>query len=351
MRFRRAATLIFEFVESSPVVHNYLTHDRISCSEAGLEFLAQLGHWSTPRALMKRFPDIEPASLAAQIAKFAKYNIVIIEGTEKARLDQKYRDDWIWGSPAGHFHFSIRATRFITGKRAREFMLKRNTWRKSPSLHMSNKGRLIKAKLPRTDLALEPFRLMRKRRSNRQFDGKPISQQALADCLFSGNGIVDFREDKDYGRLPITMTPSGGARNPFELYVYVQKIEGLVPGFYHYDAYKRDLGLIRPGTVNVPDMLGTQTWPKKAGAIVFLAANFPRSMWKYHMPMAYKVVMMEAGFIGQNIALAATHHGLSAIPSGAIDQELIDGYLNLPKIDSSVILSMNIGRPMRPSDH
>jgi len=185
---------------------------------------------------------------------------------------------------------------------------------------------------------------MRRRRSERKFLDEPVGLRALADCLFAGNGIVDFVVDKDFGRLPLTMTPSGGARNPYELYVYANRIEKLKPGFYHYSALSRDLGLVRPGRVNVQEMLAGQKWPTTAGAIIFLTAFFPRTMWKYHMPLAYRVVMMEAGFIGQNIALAATHHGMSAVPSGALDNGLVERYLGLPEVETAVVLSLSLGK-------
>jgi SagB-type dehydrogenase family enzyme len=149
----------------------------------------------------------------------------------------------------------------------------------------------------------------------------------------------------DYGRLPITMTPSGGARNPFELYVYARKVAGLKTGFYHYAALARDLGLVRAGRVDVPEMLGGQQWPAQASAIVFLVAHFPRTMWKYHLPMAYRIVMMEAGFICQNIALAATYHGLSAVPSGALKESVIESYLGTPPLEAGVVFTMSLGRP------
>jgi nitroreductase len=68
-------------------------------------------------------------------------------------------------------------------------------------------------------------------------------------------------------------------------------------------------------------------------------------MWKYHLANAYRVVLMEAGFIGQNIALAATHHGLSAIPSGALAESVIESYLGTPPVEASVTLSLNLGVP------
>ncbi|MGH7485595.1 MAG: SagB family peptide dehydrogenase, partial [bacterium] len=229
------------------------------------------------------------------------------------------------------------------GPATREFLQKRKQWRASPPSHQSNADMLKIIPLPVTDLQLEPFALMRRRRSLRRFTQQPVDLKILADCLFCGNGIVGFTDDEDFGHLPITMTPSGGARNPFELHVYARNVEGLEVGFYHYAALEHDLGLVRPGTVDVTEFLGGQQWPAQAAAIVFLVANFPRSMWKYHLAAAYRVVLMEAGFIAQNIALAATHHGLSAVPSGAVKESLIEQYLGTPPVEASVLLTLSLG--------
>jgi SagB-type dehydrogenase family enzyme len=349
MKFRRAATLTATFQDGRIALHNFMTRDDFTCSIVCLEFLSKLDDWHTPEDLFSHFPDADHSSLARQIPELIRFNALVIAGTPQAERDEKYRREWQWGASAGSFHFSVRDTRFVTGKPARDFMRKRKTWRPSPKLFQSNAGR-NPMKLPATNIRSEPFALMHRRRSQREFDGKPIALSALADCLFAGNGIVGFREDDVYGRLPIAMTPSGGARNPFELYVYAQNINGLKPGFYHYGSLKYDIGLVRAGNVDVPAMLGTQKWPAKAGAIVFLVAHFPRSMWKYHMPIAYRVVMMEAGFIGQNIALAATHHGLSAVPSGALNEDLIEAYLGIPAVESAVVLSLSLGRPRTQVD-
>lgn len=65
------------------------------------------------------------------------------------------------------------------------------------------------------------------------------------------------------------------------------------------------------------------------------------------MAPAYRVVLMEAGFIAQNIALTATHHGLSAVPSGAFAESVIESYLGIPPVETAVLLSLNIGKPAR----
>jgi SagB-type dehydrogenase family enzyme len=350
MKFRRAASLAATFDHGHIVLHNFLSRERFSCPAKYLEIMAALDEWHSAEELFDCFPEIDRKTLATQLSDMVRARALLIKGSPDAVRDEQYRREWQWGEAAGFFHFSTRQTSFITGAPARQLIRKRKAWKRSPPLYQGNRGFKHVVPLPYTDITEEPFALMRRRRSRRQFSQVPIPLEALADCLFSGNGIVEVIEDKDFGKLPLSMTPSGGARNPFELYVYAQNVSGLKSGVYHYGAAKRDLGLVRAGRLDVPAMLGTQKWPAKAGAIIFLVAHFPRTMWKYHMPMTYRVVMMEAGFIGQNIALAATYHGLSAIPSGALNEDLIEGYLGTPAVESAVVLSMSLGKPQDQDD-
>lgn len=345
MKFRRASTLAVSLDAGQIVVYNFMSGDKFACSAECLDFLSALDKWETAEDLFRRSLYSGEKVFQESIMKLLELKAIHIKGTPEAKLDDLYRHQWQWGDSAGIFHFSIRNTRFISGPSARRLMRKRKVLRRSPPLTQPN-GRMARVvALPATDISAEPFALMRKRRSRREFDRSSITRQMLADCLFAGNGIVEFVEDKDFGRLPLAMTPSGGARNPFELYAYASRVEGLAAGFYHYDAVRHTLGLVRRGKVDVPAMLGTQKWPAAAAAIILMVAHFPRTMWKYPMPIAYRVVAMEAGFIGQNIALAATHAGLSAVPSGAFKDSLVEGYLKIPAVESAVLLSMSIGRP------
>lgn len=345
MQFRRAATLTTSFENGQIAVHNFLTKDNFTCSVECLEFLAKLDDWNPAAKLFEYFPETERRGLANQLTQLVEFNALVVKGTHQDEMDQKYRDEWQWGIVAGFYHFSVRNNQFMVGEATREFIRKRKAWRPSPILYKSNTDSIKCINLPKVDLISEPFALLRRRRSMRSLADNAISLEALSDCLFSGNGIVGFHDDEDFGHLPITMTPSGGARNPYELYVYARNVSGLQPGFYHYAALEHNLELVRAGEVNVPEMLAGQTWPARAAAIVFLVAYYPRSMWKYHVATAYRVVLMEAGFIGQNIALAATYHGLSAVPSGAMAEAVIESYLGTPAIEAAVTLTLNIGVP------
>lgn len=343
MRFRRAATLVVSFEEGRIAVLNFLTKDRFTCSAQCLDFLATLDDWHTPVELFNHFPDADTRNLANQVPQLVEFNALVVEGTPQADMDEKYREEWQWGTVAGFYHFNVRDTPFVDGPATREFMQKRTAWRPSPLLHQSNSETAKRVALPPTDMRSPVFALMRRRRSLRRFLPRAIELQTLGDCLFCGNGIVGFTDDEDFGHLPVAMTPSGGARNPFELYVYAQNVTGLEPGFYHYAALDHDLGLVRSGEVDVPAMLGGQSWPGRAAAIIILIAHFPRSMWKYHLAPGYRVVLMEAGFISQNIALAATEHGISAVPSGALKESLIESYLGTPPIEAGAVFTMSLG--------
>ena len=156
---------------------------------------------------------------------------------------------------------------------------------------------------------------MARRRTNRFMLDRPLAQRQILDCLLFSMAITAIMEDPLAVDLPLKMTPSGGARNPYEAYVCVRNVEGLEPGTYHYSAMERNLAPLPNGRPPAFErLLAGQHWAAKAGALIFLAANFERTMWKYHNASAYRIIMIEAGHIAQNILLAATHHGLVANP-------------------------------------
>ncbi len=148
------------------------------------------------------------------------------------------------------------------------------------------------------------------------------------------------------GDLPLKMTPSGGARNPFEAYVRVGNVDGIAPGFYHYSAVDQTLGLVAAAP-NPPAsaLLCGQDWWDGAGAVIFLVANFRRTMWKYEHPMAYRAVLIEAGHIGQNVMIAATHHGLCAGPTAFVRDAMLEEILQLDRVMQSVVYALIVGAP------
>ena len=79
--------------------------------------------------------------------------------------------------------------------------------------------------------------------------------------------------------------------------------------------------------------------------LLMLVADLRRTMWKYRDPNAYRVVLIEAGHIGQNVMLAATRHGLSACPTAALAQARIRKALGLRRITDAPVYAMTLAVP------
>jgi SagB-type dehydrogenase family enzyme len=147
--------------------------------------------------------------------------------------------------------------------------------------------------------------------------------------------------------LPLKMTPSGGARNPYEGFVFVRNVEGLEPGTYHYSAVQHSLERITgDDDVTGTAMLAGQDWGDSMAAVIFLVAVLKRTTWKYNDPNAYRVVMIEAGHIAQNILLAATEKTLASCPTGALSHSKISAALALKDLTHTPVYAVGLGKPM-----
>src|SRR4029079_19630742 len=140
-------------------------------------------------------------------------------------------------------------------------------------------------------------------------------------------------------------------RNPFEAYVVVRAVEGLSPGVYHYAGLDNSLAPVGPARVRpLSALVGNQAWFADAGAIVLLVANFDRCAWKYPHPTGFRVVLLEAGHVAQNLLLAATAHGLAAAPTCAISDQIAEELCGLDRIRQAAVHSVALGvRSPHPS--
>jgi SagB-type dehydrogenase family enzyme len=103
------------------------------------------------------------------------------------------------------------------------------------------------------------------------------------------------------------------------VYVLVRNVSGLTPGVYRYRPALHDLESVVPRAslaelaVNPPS-LGA------AAAVFLLAATPARSQIKYR-ERGYRLVLLEAGHVAQNLHLAAVAQGLrSCCVAGFLDE-------------------------------
>ena len=137
--------------------------------------------------------------------------------------------------------------------------------------------------------------------------------------------------------------PSGGARYPVEVYVYLRvACEDIPPGFYHYrsDVYALEMVHVMEGE-EIPKFFG-YTWANDAAAAILLTAVFDRSSRKYK-ERSYRYILLEAGHISQNILLVGEALGIEGAALGGVRDELIEEHIEVDGYTESLVHTVIIG--------
>jgi SagB-type dehydrogenase family enzyme len=182
--------------------------------------------------------------------------------------------------------------------------------------------------------ALSGFaKLVRERHSIRDFDDqRPITLAELSRFL-DGTARVQSELttplDPEGGGPSLAYTmrpyPSAGASYELELYLAVDKCEGLPRGFYHYDAGGHALVPIDVRAHEFDALLkGAQNAMEAPAApqiLITIAARFGRISWKYSS-IAYALILKDVGVLIQTLYLTATDMGLGGCAIGSFNIEL-----------------------------
>ena len=192
---------------------------------------------------------------------------------------------------------------------------------------------LAKVPAARSEAISPVAKLLRERRSTRSFDDRrPITLDELsrfldgaARVLSRWESTAEFDETGPSVEYAARPYPSAGASYELELYLAVDKCEGLARGFYHYDAGGHALATIGVGAQELDALLGGAELAMGASAapqiLITIAARFGRVSWKYGS-IAYALILKDAGVLMQTLYLMATDMGLGACAIGTANIDL-----------------------------
>ena len=129
-------------------------------------------------------------------------------------------------------------------------------------------------------------------------------------------------------------SPSGGSLHPTEVYVLAWRVEGLAPGLYHYDVAANELRRLKQGDFRREAVRAAsgQRWVGRAGFVCLMTAVFARTLWKYQLENAYRILSLDAGHLAQTFCLLATSRGLGAFTTAALQESYIERLLGLDGI-------------------
>ena len=174
---------------------------------------------------------------------------------------------------------------------------------------------------------------LHERHSTRIFDDRrPITLAELARFLGDTARVLStWSEAVDLGaaRLSVDHTmrpyPSAGASYELELYLAVDRCEGLARGFFHYDAGGHALVPIGTGAHELRALLAGAALamgvPAAPQILITIAARFGRVSWKYSS-LAYALILKDVGVLTQTLYLMATGMGLGGCAIGTTNIDL-----------------------------
>ena len=180
-----------------------------------------------------------------------------------------------------------------------------------------------------------------KRKSSREFSTRPLEASRLGQLLGLANGV---RALVGNGPDSSRNSPSAGNLGSCEMYVLSLNIGGVEKGLYHYDVSSHRLKPLKQGDFKewVARMLLLQDELSEAGALIFLASNQSRLRSKYGH-RAYRLGLLDAGHVSENIYLVATAMGLNVTATGGFIDDELNTALNLDGVDDCVVLVLAVG--------
>ena len=187
------------------------------------------------------------------------------------------------------------------------------------------------------------FDCLKGRRSRRRWTQQWLSQEELSFLLWATQGVEEVLGD---GYATIRTVPSGGARHPFETYLVVNRVEGLLPGVYRYLPLTHSVAFLFGDAALREGVLGATFGQKFVAdaAVVFFWSCVPyRGEWRYTVA-AHKVMLLDAGHVCQNLYLACEAIGCGTCAIGAYDQEAVDALLRLDGDEEFVVYLAPVGK-------
>jgi SagB-type dehydrogenase family enzyme len=171
--------------------------------------------------------------------------------------------------------------------------------------------------------------LLRQRRSTRSFDDEhPITAAELSRFLDGTARILPGDISRKLGDEDLAASrpyPSAGASYELELYLAVNRCEGMARGFYHFEAGEHALVPLTVHSSELDALLMRAAFAMAAPAapqiLIIIAARFGRVSWKYKS-IAYALVQKDAGVLIQSFYVMATAMGLGGCAVGIVNIDL-----------------------------
>lgn len=345
MRLRRARNAACFWLDGRFAVTNYLTGTTVKIAPAAAAVLTAFDDWTTAEDAAERLGR-DPAELAKTADALRGCELLFTEDDPRAATDDAVAEQWRHWAPAGPLlHFGTRNLPFVAPEEYERLRSEVGADQRAAMFKSyPDADRIL---LPRRPLATgEGFdSVLYRRRTHRAFAPGPVSRTAFAALLAAVFGPSDFVDSPGFGALMLRTSAAGGARQEIEAYVAVLDVADIPAGFYHYNPREHALELLREGADRavLDELCAGQQGVSGAGFAVFLTGVVGRMAAKYRTARAYRVMLMNAGHLGQTFALTATALGLGPFQTAAFDDEAVEAALGIDGVSETALYALAAG--------
>jgi SagB-type dehydrogenase family enzyme len=176
--------------------------------------------------------------------------------------------------------------------------------------------------------------------SRRKYKKDKLGFEELSFLVYATQGVRKKAEKRTFRTVP-----SGGARHPFETYLFVWNVEGIEKGLYRYLPLEHAICLEKDYETGMETALDKATLDQFWNApVYFIWTAIPyRTEWRY-IDASAKLIALDAGHLCQNLYLACEAVGCGTCGIGAYDQKQCDSFVGADGKDEFVIYLAPVGK-------
>jgi SagB-type dehydrogenase family enzyme len=328
--------------------------DRGTSVSADFKSVALLTYFDRPRSAesaARDLPGLERGVVLRTIGRLRRLHLLLPEGEGRRRTSRLKA--WNHNLASAQYHAASRDVRYIEDPKVSRDLLRARVGISPRPARFKRYAKAPHVPLPRGGPVLgSPIdfdEVLACRRTVREFSPEPVPFERFAATVRSTWGKTGWIESDAIGRLVAKTSPSGGGLHPVECYVIAWNVAGLPRGLYHYDVRGDELRRLRRGDLRAAAIRSAsgQRWVASAAFLCVMTAVFERTLWKYRVESAYRVVWLDAGHLAQTFCLSAVSRGLGPFTTAAIQDSYIEKLIGLDGIKEFPVYLCGAGIPAK----
>ncbi|MFN2387851.1 MAG: SagB family peptide dehydrogenase [Thermoanaerobaculia bacterium] len=316
-----------------------------------VSLLDLFGEPRTPAAAADLLPEYERASILRSVRRLAAIGLLLPEKEGRRRLSRLRT--WKGNLASAQYHVACRDPRYLVRPAELDRYLRDRvaTRRRPPRFkrYPAAPGVMLPSGRPRSAAACHFDKVLGARRTTREFARRPVLLEDFAALLRGTWGKTGELDTEHLGKLTTKTSPSAGALHPIECYALVSNVRGLASGLYHYEVERDELRRLRAGPMRTAAVRAAsgQSWVGRAAFLCVMTAVFERTLWKYRIEAAYRVLWLEAGHLAQTFCLLAASRGLGSFVGDTLQDSAIEELIGLDGVREFPVYLCGAGVPGR----